>query len=188
MRAARLIRSSRGPAARYPLAHVGRLRRNKERKGKGEEACSSRLNNLARAFPSCRRDIPTPSLTMLLSTLCLSLLPLLLADRPSFSPPYPIDPSVISRGATFSQLFALEMISPPVACRESTNHPIAREQIVDSRLFPRALLLPGHRPLFLSPRKKKLQGNWRNVFFVDFPWGRREKEASVEAWLLNTVA
>lgn len=56
------------------------------------------------------------------------------------------------------------MISPPVACRESTNHPIAREQIVDSRLFPRALLLPGHRPLFLSPRKKKLQGDRRKVF------------------------
>lgn len=181
MRAARLIRSSRGPAARYPLAHVGRLRRNKERKGKGEEACSSRLNNLARAFPSCRRDIPTPSLTMLLSTLCLSLLPLLLADRPSFSPPYPIDPL---RNLSGSHVLPVVCTRDDftTGCVSRVDEPSDRSR-TDSRLFPRALL-PGHRPLFLSLRKKKLQGNWRNVFFVDFPWGRREKEA----WLLNTVA
>lgn len=183
MRAARLIRSSRGPAARYPLAHVGRLRRNKERKGKGEEACSSRLNNLARAFPSCRRDIPTPSLTMLLSTLCLSLLPLLLADRPSFSPPYPIDPLRNLSGSHVLPVVCTRDDFTTGCVSRVDEPPIAREQIVDSRLFPRALLLPGHRPLFLSPRKKKLQGDRRN-FFVDFPWGRREKEA----WLLNTVA
>lgn len=187
MRAARLIRSSRGPAARYPLAHVGRLRRNKERKGKGEEACSSRLNNLARAFPSCRRDIPTPSLTMLLSTLCLSLLPLLLADRPSFSPPYPIDPL---RNLSGSHVLPVVCTRDDftTGCVSRVDEPSDRSR-TDRRFAPFSACSSSWTSAVVSlSSKEKVAGRSEKLFFVDFPWGRREKEASVEAWLLNTVA
>lgn len=70
---------------------------------------------------------------MLLSTVRLSfLLPPIVRH---FRRPVLSIPSVISRGA---ELFALEIISPPVACVDEASIrsvPIAREEIIDFSLL-----------------------------------------------------
>lgn len=157
---------------------MGRLRRNKERKGKGEEACSSRLNNLARAFPSCRRDIPTPSLTMLLSTLCLSLLPLLLADRPSFSPPYPIDPL---RNLSGSHVLPVVCTRDDftTGCVSRVDEPSDRSR-TDRRFAPFSACSSSSRTsaVVSLSSKEKVAGRLEKRFFRGFSVGE-EGEGSV---------
>lgn len=119
---------------------------------------------------------------MLLSTVRLSfLLPPIVRH---FRRPVLSIPSVISRGA---ELFALEIISPPVACAESRRsiRPIGSYRSRGDHRFLPALLSEHRTAVSVSLLLEKI-GEEKCVFrgFSVEKGGR----ASVGAWLLNMVA
>lgn len=127
----------------------------KERKDGGRRA---RFLPVGGTFPRL-----SPSLTISLSTVCLSFYSL---ARRHFRRPIPSIHSVISLRAVCTR----DNFTTGRVLRVD-EEPSDREEIIDLRVFR---VLPSGR--CFSPLEKIGERSEECFFFVDFSWGRREKE------------